>query len=341
MKANTAILMMEGWPALGSGPRLRDTRSLLPLIDKPLLQYGVEALVRLGCQQAHVLLGSEPQAVRKLLDNGERWGIQIHYHYLQEDADLGQNLRSLALQPEQAYWLAYPDRLPCDLSALKHAQTVLNTALCWRETHGLKWTGWGCFSGSWLTSQQQAPEFDAIESLILADQNLTHQVASTAPLSVVNDADYLSSSKRELQHRMTESGQSLIQSRGAVLHKSAQFTGLVHIGQHARVEAGARLGPNVIVCEGAVVGTRAELSDCVVLPDTYVGPELELNQVIVAPGKLSSISNQVVLDSIEPGFLDAIKDRPMTNLASTPSLSITLVLLKLFLSPLWLSLIHI
>lgn len=332
----TAILVIDGLTEPSSQPQLMGTRSLLPLVDKPMLQLAIELLINQGCQEFHVLLGEQPTTVQAFLDNGERWGIQITYHYSHADLDLATNLKPLALTPEKNYWLICPNKLPTDLSELCRFESLhfSGAALCWRSEDRVHWSGWGCFTGAWLASVRIPLLFTSVEQIILDHDHLSLQL-TVPPLSVTTDAEFLQSSLQILKDRSAASGQSVSVSRTAVVHPSVEIIGPVHIGKHARIEAGVRLGPNVIICDGSVIDHGAELEDSIVLPDTYVGPQLELNGSIAAPATLSSIANHVVMRLIEPGYLASVSGRGVISQTSNYSF-ISILLIKTLLLPLWL-----
>jgi hypothetical protein len=305
-----AILVTDWWAQESAQPRLTDTRPLLPLLDKPMLQLAVERLVALGCEEFHVLLGDDPTAVREFLDTGERWGVTITCHYRNAEFDLARNLKPLSLSPEKYYWLACPDRLPasrdtaaCDTAATD-AHAAAGVALCWQADSRPQWTGWGCFTGAFLRTLHQTRSFAELEQLFVEDR-VIRQFASP-PLDVTSDREFLRSSLQILNERSDASSQAVRVGRGAVIHADAGITGPAYIGRQARIEAGAKLGPNVIVCDGAVIDREAELADCIVLPDTYVGAQLQLKLAIAAPGRLSSIANDVVVNRIEPMLLASV-----------------------------------
>jgi hypothetical protein len=70
-------------------------------------------------------------------------------------------------------------------------------------------------------------------------------------------------------------------ARNVMLHPSAVLVPPVYIGADCEVAAGARVGPNVIVGPGCVIDRRATLADSLVLPGTYLGEAVDLEDAIV------------------------------------------------------------
>jgi hypothetical protein len=298
---------------------------LVPLLDKPLLQRGIEALVKAGCSRVHVFLGHSATALRNFLGEGERWGIRITCHYRNSDLSLGSNLRQLGLEPEQHYFLANSDQLPPVVDADGGGREL---AICWRDGEVARWTGWGVFSGAWLLNCS-ASEFKVLEEGVLGDTQI-QPVFADPPFAVTSHRELL----RSVHRLMDQRSQPVSMGRGSVVHPSAVVVGPVYIGNFVRIGPGVHLGPHAAVLDGALVDRGAHLVDCLVLPETYVGVDIEVRQAIAAPGKLSSIANDVVLTSLEPSFLAGVS-RGDGTAGRSLGLRLFLTVLQLLLLPLY------
>ncbi len=325
MNATRMAILLTGWTG-GMSPPLGARKlcsPLAPLLGRPMLQRSLENLARLGCKQVHVFLGDDPARVRELLGGGERWGLQLHYHYLQAEEDLSTNLRRLRLDEARQYWLACDDRVPA------MPASGGNQAACWESAGERHWAGLGCFSGGWLNRLPgciSRPDFERR----LAASPAVQWVEVERPLSCESDSDFLRSTRTCLGSAQADSGGIHI-GRGAVIHPSACLNGPLWIGKLVHVGVGVQLGPNAVLEDGAVIDERATIQDSAVLSDTYVGKELSLQHCVAAPGRLASVNQDVVLDEICPMLLTSVHDsqRP-------PWLArLLLWLLKAALLPLW------
>lgn len=324
----TAILLTEWTGASTVLNRRKLCSPLIPLLGKPLLQRSVENLVRLGCKQVHVFLGDNPAPVRELLGDGQRWGVQLHYHYRQMDEDLPTNLRRLHLDEASQYWLACDDRVPA-----MPIHVNGNTAGYWGTASDRHWAGLGCFSGSWLKTLQGCDNREDLENR-LATSTEVQWTPVEHPLSCESDADFLRSARTCLDANPSGAPDSIRIGRGAVIHPSAVLQGPVWIGHLVHIGAGVQLGPHAVLEDGVVVDQGAAIQDSAVVPDTYVGKELNLNHCVAAPGRLSSVNQDVVLDELCPLLLTSVR---VTSNTTSPALSLRLVLwlLKGALLPLW------
>ncbi len=328
-ETDTGILVCEWHDRLPGEIPAGMTNILTPMLDKPLLQRAIEQLVRLGCRHVHVLLGITPEPVRRFLADGERWGITLRYHYRWSDRDLADNLKPLRLSPASSYWLASAETVPA-LASGEYPGRIF-----WRAGTAMHWSGWGCFSGDWLAGLKGVASREALEALLLAQESISGRIGP-APLSASSDEEFLASCKACLLQLAPEDAPQILLGKGAVLHPSVRIEGRCHIGPLARIEARASIGPDAVIGEGAVIDRGATVADSVVLPDTYVGIELELKHAIAAPGQLSSVAHGVLLTRLEPTLLAAVNQSAATRKGLSLSQRCGVLLLQVLLLPLYL-----
>lgn len=78
----------------GKGTRLRPltytrAKQLLPLANKPVLFYAIEALVETGIRDLGIVVGDTHAEIRSAVGDGSRWGAGVHVQYIQQEAPLG------------------------------------------------------------------------------------------------------------------------------------------------------------------------------------------------------------------------------------------------------------
>ena len=76
----------------GAGTRLRpithtSAKQLVPVANKPILFYGLEAMAEAGIKEIGMIVGDTQAEVRKAAGDGSRWGVEITY--LPQSAPLG------------------------------------------------------------------------------------------------------------------------------------------------------------------------------------------------------------------------------------------------------------
>jgi glucose-1-phosphate thymidylyltransferase len=88
----------------GKGTRLRPltytrAKQLLPLANKPVLFYAIEALVEAGIGELGIVVGDTHEEIRAAVGDGSRFGPQVRVTYIQQEAPLGLAHAVLSAQP--------------------------------------------------------------------------------------------------------------------------------------------------------------------------------------------------------------------------------------------------
>jgi len=300
---DTGILFTDWLDQTGEHALLGQPGMLLPLMDKCLLQRAIEQLVRLGCRHIHVLLGEEAAAIRAFAQTGERWGCIIHYHYRQPRESLGDLARRLDLADTGRYWVADATRIPAEPvqrpgHSGEHVVSLLAPGQPYRQ-----WSGWALLSGGWLRAQSFEPHHRLLGELLLDKVFFQQELVASPLLEASTPADLL----RAARSLLAAPGRAAIQvGRGSRIDASARLVPPVHVGADVRIGPGTIVGPGVIIEQGAIIDAGSRLQQSVVLADTYVGKELELDGVIVNGHRLADISLGSITLVTDPWLLAAM-----------------------------------
>lgn len=76
----------------GKGTRLRPithtgAKQLVPIANKPVLFYGLEALVEAGIEEVGIVVGDTAEEIRRAVGDGSRFGARVEY--IPQDQPLG------------------------------------------------------------------------------------------------------------------------------------------------------------------------------------------------------------------------------------------------------------
>ena len=267
------------------------------LVDRPFVQHVVEWLVQAGFNRIEVVVDGPNVALAQLLGDGTRWGVRLRMRRIPAGARLP--LRALAEETglETGLLLASGGCLPAvDLGACRPAPREENpTAIFAPAADGgaAEWTGWAWLTRHSLTGTDRLTSPAAWQrrmqtwAAARACQLVAPQVLSAGSPRALLAAQriVLGGEMQGLQIDAREVGRGVWLARGASLSPDATVHAPVYVGPFASVRA-AELGPFAVVGAGAIVSGQATVVNASVGARTYVGPHMELNNVVVRGQRL-------------------------------------------------------
>ncbi|MDP1525829.1 MAG: hypothetical protein Q8M20_08470 [Rhodocyclaceae bacterium] len=303
-RVSETALLFTAPPWAESNGALLDSQTILdPLLDRSLLQRAVEHLVRIGSRHLMVVLGDNAAEIRDFLKQGERWGCRISYHYPDPRAPMRQFLKAIGIAALEHYrvgnaWSIAP--LAINADSTPHGA---GSTLHWQDADAARWTGWGCLSGAWLLSRDIPADPVALGASIAADESLEKSLVVPTLL-----ADTPANLIDGVQRLLNEDSAAVYKAAQAKIHSTVRLTAPCHIGRAVNIEAGAVIGPHAVLEDGAFVAAGAQVRHSLVMQGTYVGPELELDHVIVRGpvlvnavlGSRTEITDPQILSHLRP-----------------------------------------
>jgi len=302
---------------------------VLPLQGKSLLQRSLDLLARAGCRVVHVGLGNDAVLIKALVGDGSRWGMQIEFHSLSSGQGFNQLVRRVGPLPEQSFLIGDACLLPLDgVTDFPGPAGPDGVALFVQHASAKRWSGWALLPGS-AVCDRQFPE-----SL----QDGSNETACAARAVVLPESSVIAAhslaSLWQSDQTMLQAQQTPIRiGRGARIHPSVTLIAPVHIGDGARIEADATVGPCASVGSGSFVdqGTTIRLS--AVLPETYVGKELEVVESVVRGNRLASVKFGTVANVADAHLVaPMLQDSRLARLRRW----LSVIALQILLAPLYL-----
>jgi NDP-sugar pyrophosphorylase family protein len=272
---------------------------LLPLLDRPFLQQVIEYAASQGIQTLRLVIAQGRQPIEDLVRDGRRWGISVVY--------------------ERANEPRYPYRIPQGLltSIGLTERVLLGHASClpaytarecsWRPSEGPvllsknseddraeRWTGWAVIPAGFLSQFDGIrSEHELLQRLRSPEAGEAHWVTVPSVVNVRTPRALLASSHAMLSNRFCpalrggqEESPGVWLSRRARIHPLARIVAPVCIGEYVTIRKQAVIGPDAVIGARSIVGQRTTVQRSIVLPDTYIGTDLEVADSLVARDRL-------------------------------------------------------
>ncbi len=261
--------------------------ALLPFGCSTFLEHTLDQLAGVGVRDLDLVVSARPEELRRLLGQGERWGMRLHWHLAKDGATPYGILRALDLEPTQRVLLGHADRWIADEAMAELFERDLVLAQTSAQ-QGLDWAGWGCATAAQLQAVSPHGDEAALGTLLCS---------STTQLKLLHASQYIGvrSARQLLQAQQWALGGEALQgvpatwlrtawgahSPDAVVDADAVLQGPVLIGAGCVVAAGANIGPGTVLTRDVVVSGGCSISRSLVLPQTFVGDGLELEEAVV------------------------------------------------------------
>jgi hypothetical protein len=261
--------------------------ALLPFGCTTFIERAIEQLANHGVRHIDLVVSSRPEELRRVLGQGERWGVQLRWHLAKNSATPYGLLRSMGLPSQQRVLLGHADRLVNDeaLSSLIKKDQIAATV---HEQTGMVWSGWGSTTAEMLQTLAQHSDECSIGAFLC--QRATHlqvldpdEFVGVADAAQLIEAQHMAMSKEAMDTvpatwLRTDWG---AHSPDATIHAGSVIVGPVLIGPGCFVAAGARLGPGTVLTHDVVISSGTTVVNSLVLPQTFVGQGLELDEAVV------------------------------------------------------------
>ena len=271
--------------------RMGDTPwPLLPVANRPLLDYWLETCADAGALHVHLVLGDAAKAIEDYVGSGERWNLQVEYTFARAGEAPLDYLRSIAgqwsegllffggpffIRRRQAFRPAGFARLdPC-----RHDHGGETLFLFGREGAAVARLLDEPAGGRGL-EQIHAQPYPIANMHAFFDLNMK---MVTAEFSRYVTAGFSGSDGSSIGYNTRTPPSS---------HLRAPLI----IGDDCRFGAMTTVGPNAVVANHVIIDTFTELTDCLILDDTYVGRNLEIKNKIVSGNRVIDPTDETVIE---------------------------------------------
>jgi len=276
---------------------------LLPVANRPLLDYWMETCSEQGIRSVQIVLGEDAAQIEKFAGDGERWNVTIQYTFARPDENGIDYLKSVSchwkngllyicgpffLRRRQAFRSAGFQAL----EACRHDRVGEPLFLFARSADGvadLLYGGAGSARG--LEQIHIHPYIlDGVSAYFNLNMKMVAGEFVRYAIAGFSGCD----------------GSSI----GYNVHTppSSHLRSPILVGDDCRFCAMTSVGPNAVIGNHVIVDTFSELADCLILNDTYIGCNLEIRNKIVAGNRLIDPADGTMVE-IDDSWLVA-QNRP-------------------------------
>jgi NDP-sugar pyrophosphorylase family protein len=282
--------------------------ALLPVGSRPLLSYWLELCVDLGITDVQIILGRDAEYIEMFCGNGERWGLTINYSLMRSEDD-----PQTYLSRDPGRWsngllyvgeALFPRRCE-DFTTEKLPGLFKGCCIC-RDDRPALFVSRDPVQISRFIQKKDCDTMTA-DGLGLAGldftliRDITHYYQLNMDIVRNEMSRYLSSG-----YSSTD-GASI--GYNVITPPSVTFTPPLAIGNDCRIGAISVIGSNAVISDHVLIDRQCEISDSIILSDTYVGRNLEIKGKIVSGNRIIDPEDGTCLEIEDPWLVAQTRPR--------------------------------
>lgn len=265
---------------------------LLPMGNRPLLEYWLDLCVALGISEIYLILGDGGVRIEQFAGQGSRWGVDIKYTFIREGEDPlsylkrlrakwtdgllfcsgpffqvrsdGFDLNDFVSKIEQDEATVFSQTGPCRLLISK-SQPVIDKFIDGDRIEN-------DFSSGTMRFLYSFNDFYQLNMELVG--GLSTQYVTPGYFS--KDGNYV--------------------GYNVQIPSAVQLNGPLNIGNNSRFSPLCQIGPNVVIGDQVVVDKNTEISDSIIMEYTYLGRSLEIRNKIVCGSRIIDPEDGTCLD---------------------------------------------
>jgi N-acetylglucosaminyldiphosphoundecaprenol N-acetyl-beta-D-mannosaminyltransferase len=279
----------------------------LPLGCQSIIEHLMDQLSQAAVTDVDLVVSDRPELLRGLLGGGERWGLNLHWHLAKDPGRPYGVLAGLAAKGARRILIGHAD-VALSTRDLMRLSCLNALSVQADELQGSRWSSWACVTPAQLGGLP--------EDLDSADLYRALLEAGVPPLMGCEVPVQLDSAKALLQAQFGDGERDLQRVPAAWLrqrwgamsplarvHPTASLIGPVLIGPGCVVEAGAKVGPYAVLSQDVIVSRGSSVEHSLLLPQTYVGADLDLAHSVVNGARVRHVLLNV---DASPAAADAL-----------------------------------
>lgn len=282
--------------------------ALLPIGSRPLLSYWLELCVDLHITEVQIVLGQAAEYIEMFCGNGEKWGLNINYSLIRAEDD------------PQAY-------LSRDVDRWSDGLLYIGEALFPRRREDFTTAKMQVlFDGCCVGHESQSAFFisrdrHAILRFIHEKScgQMSCDIAESAGLDftcICDISHYYQLNMEIVRNEMSRyfsSGYSPHDGASigynVIIPPSVTFVPPLAVGNDCRIGAISAIGPGAVISDHVLIDRQCEISDSIILSDTYIGRNLEIKGKIVAGNRIIDPEDGTCLEIEDPWLVAQTRPR--------------------------------
>ncbi len=301
--------------AAGEGMRLRPLTAympkvMLPVSNKPILEYVVEALRNNSIKEITIVVGYKSDRIKQYFGNGADFGV--HIDYVEQKKQLGTAHALYQAKIDEEFLLLFGDNIVGERCVKELLNTKINTIIgahsnrisaygivesvdgkikivrsSW-DGEAIAFTGMGHFDGEIFRIIEEKMK-EGIYNLpeILNDMDIRLKITDCEWKDAIYPWDLIELNSYSLRRNVRKLAGKIEEST---------IIGNVEIGENSRIGAGTYIHGNVKIGENCEIGPNS-----VIIGDTSIGDGVRI-------GALSYIENSLIMDDVSIGEGAYLKD---------------------------------
>lgn len=335
-------LVLPDRPSDGLGPLIaKRSAGLLPVLAKPVLVYALEDIAGAGVTDVTVIVSTFGDQLRSALGGGERWGLELNYLLATGWETIEVLLHKAGRQSDEEWLVVRGDvlRTPMLESFLEGAPAKPEAPVLAAQVEGRS-------AGLWLVRADAEPPLD----IPLDPEDEAAWSVATGAIAIEGGKVNLLASPKAFHRANLDAAAGKYD--GLLLAAREVAVG-VHLGRNSRlplrtardwplfvgsrcdVHREAEMKGNVVVSDDVVIDRQASLRSTVVLPFTYVGELVEVDEAIVDGNTLIRVDTGAVARVTDAFLLADLKSKPVAGAVGKLMHRLGGLVLLVLTLPLW------
>lgn len=267
---------------------------LLPLGTATFLERLMDSCALAGIRQVDLVVSTYPEALRAVLLDGAPWGIALRWHHAKEPASPYRVLRGIARDPLHLTVIGHGHRW---VSSRILQEMLKAPAMALEMDAAFGWCGWFSAEGASIGAIGPHVDYDGLATTLRRIKEPRCILAGIAECARADSAQSLLQAQRAVLDASQEAAVPATWLRAAwgaaspdaVISPRAQVEGPALIGPGCVIEAGAQVGAGVVLARDVYLAAGARVNHSLVLPNTYVGGKISLENSIAQGHSIQSL----------------------------------------------------